>query len=115
MGATTILVTRNVRDRFRGFLASCTCEVAPGVYLGFDMNSRVRERVWDVLESWWQLGDDASVVMAWPKADAPGGMRVKTLGVPPVELVEIDDLILTRRDADAEQRTVLTKRLGVRT
>jgi len=114
MSAATILVTRNVRDRFRGFLASCASEIAPGVYVGFAMNAGVRERVWAVLESWWQLGDDASVVMVWPEADAPGGIRVKTLGAPPVDLVEVDDLVLTRRDADAEQRAALLKRLGDR-
>lgn len=112
MTAATILVTTNVRERFRGFLASCACEIAPGIYVGFNMNAGVRERVWAVLESWWQLGDAASVVMVWPEADAPGGMRVKTMGAPAVELVEIDDLVLTRRDADAEQRAALLKRLG---
>lgn len=112
MSATTILITRNVRYRFRGFLASCTCEAAPGVYLGFDMNAGVRERLWGVLESWWQLGDDASIVMLWPKAHAPGGMSVKTLGAPAVDLVELDAMVLTRRDADADQRAMLLKRLG---
>ena len=112
MSPATILVTRNVRDRFRGFLASCGCELAPGVYVGFGMNAGVRDRVWAVLESWWQLGEDASVVMVWPEADAPGGMCVRTLGAPAVELVEVDDLVLTRRDADAEQRAALDKRLG---
>ena len=113
MTGATILVTRNVRERFRGFLASCAAEVAPGVYVGFGMSAGVRERVWAVLESWWQLGDDASVVMVWPEAEAPGGMRVNTLGAPPVQLVEVDDLILTRRDADADQRAALLKRLGL--
>jgi CRISPR-associated protein Cas2 len=113
MSGATIFVTRNVRERFRGFLASCTCEVAPGVYVGFGLNAGVRERIWDVLESWWQLGDDASVVGVWPEADAPGGMRVKVLGAPAVELVEVGDLVLTRRDADAEQRAALFKRLGL--
>lgn len=112
MSQATILVTRNVRDRFRGFLASCTSEVAAGVYVGFDLNAAVRERIWAVLESWWQLGCDASVVMVWPEADAPGGVRVKTLGEPAVELVEVGDLVLTRRDTNAEQRAALAKRLG---
>lgn len=112
MTGATILVTRNVRERFRGFLASCASEVAPGVYVGFAMNAGVRERVWAVLESWWQLGDDASVVMVWPEPDAPGGVRVKTLGAPPVDLVEVDDIVLSRRDADAEQRAALAKRLA---
>ncbi len=112
MTTATILVTRNVRDRFRGFLASCASEVAAGVYVGFDMSAGVRQRVWDVLESWWQLGDDASVVMVWPEADAPGGMRVRTLGTPGIDLVEVGDLVLTRRDTNAEQRAALAKRLG---
>jgi CRISPR-associated protein Cas2 len=113
MSGATIFVTRNVRDRFRGFLASCTSEVAAGVYVGFGLNAGLRDRIWGVLESWWQLGDDASVVMVWPEASAPGGMGIKTLGTPAIDLVEVGDLVLTRRDADAEQRAALRKRLGI--
>ena len=42
----TVIVTRNVEDRYRGFLASCMLEIAPGVYTGPRMTPGVRDRVW---------------------------------------------------------------------
>lgn len=76
----TVVVTRNVRERFRGFLASVMCEIAPGVYTAPRMNRRVRERVWSVLESWWAHGEDAMIVMTWPDSKLPGGQEVHVLG-----------------------------------
>jgi CRISPR-associated endoribonuclease Cas2 subtype I-E len=55
----TVVVTRNVPDRYRGFLASCMLELAPGVYTSPHMNQSVRERVW----------------AAWGGVDAAGGNR----------------------------------------
>ncbi|MEO0813153.1 MAG: type I-E CRISPR-associated endoribonuclease Cas2e, partial [Myxococcota bacterium] len=37
----TVIVTRNVPMRFRGFLASCMLEIAPGVYTSPGMNRGV--------------------------------------------------------------------------
>ena len=48
----TVVVTNNVPNRFRGFLASCMCEIAPGGYTAPRLTKAVRERVWAVLESW---------------------------------------------------------------
>ena len=44
-----VIVTRDVPARFRGFLASCMLEIAPGVYTQPDMSASVRERAWTVL------------------------------------------------------------------
>ena len=41
----TVVVTRNVAPRFRGFLASVMLEIAPGVYTAPEMSKGVRERV----------------------------------------------------------------------
>jgi len=40
-----VVVTRDVADRFRGFLASVMLEVAPAVYISPRMTKGVRERV----------------------------------------------------------------------
>jgi len=48
----TVVVTRDVPDRFRGFLASCMLEIAPGVYTQPRLSAGVRERVWTVLADW---------------------------------------------------------------
>ena len=49
----TMVVTRNVEARYRGFLTSLMLEVAPGVYVAPDMTKAVRTRVWYVLKDWW--------------------------------------------------------------
>jgi CRISPR-associated protein Cas2 len=101
----TVVVTRNVSPRFRGFLASVMLEIAPGVYTGPGMSAGVRERVWDVLSQWFEAGAAAgqgsdevpSIVMTWLDKSAPAGQRVETLGIPAKSLVEADGLFLVRR------------------
>lgn len=93
----TLAVTRNVSNRMRGFLASSMLELAPGVYSAPRLSPAVRDRIWAVLEDWFRAEKEASVVMVWQDANMPGGQNVKTLGLPPVELVELDGLIVTRR------------------
>ncbi len=93
----TVVVTRNVSDRIRGFLASSMLEMAPGVYSAPRISPNVRERLWRVLSEWYEAEDKASIVMLWQDSQVPAGQAVQVLGEPPVELIEIDGLILTRR------------------
>jgi len=99
----TVVVTRNVSDRIRGFLASSMLELGPGVYSAPRLSVAVCERIWDVVSEWFLLEREASVVMVWADAQVPGGQNVQVLGVPPVELVEIDGLIVTRRPLKPEK------------
>jgi CRISPR-associated protein Cas2 len=93
----TVVVTRNVSDRARGFLAGAMLELAPGVYSAPRISPAVRDRLWTVLEEWFPNERDASVVMLWQERDVPGGQAVRTLGSPPVALVEVDGLLLARQ------------------
>lgn len=93
----TLVVTRNVSDRVRGFLASSLLELAPGVYSAPRINPAVRERIWKVLSDWFPAEVDASIIMVWADSQFPGGQNVQMLGIPPVTLVEIDGLVITRR------------------
>jgi len=93
----TVVVTRNVSDRIRGFLASSMLELAPGVYSGARLSPAVRDRIWSVLEGWFLAEVDASIVMVWQEANMPGGQAVKSLGTPPVDLVELDGVVLAKR------------------
>ena len=95
--ALVVIVTRDVADRFRGFLASVMLEVAPTVYISPRMNQGVRTRTWEVLRKWHQAEPNGSIVMVWRDIDQTGGVGIATLGTPPRELVEIDGLWLTRR------------------
>ena len=98
----TVVVTRNVAPRFRGFLASAMLEIAPGVYTAPSMTAGVRDRVWEVLAEWFAAGattggrpdDVASILMTWRDKTAEGGQRISTLGVPAKILVEADGIIL---------------------
>ncbi len=93
----TLVVTRNVSDRVRGFLASSLLELAPGVYSAPHISPAVRERIWAVLADWFLQEKEASVVMVWADNTAPCGQSVRTLGVPPIEVVSLDGLLATVR------------------
>lgn len=93
----TVIVTRNVSDRVRGFLASCMLEFAPGVYSSARMSPGVRERVWEVITGWFPYEEEASIVMVHSDPAMPGGQSARFLGVPPVDLVELDGIVLARR------------------
>lgn len=94
----TVVVTRNVSNRIRGFLASSMLEVAPGVYSGARLSPAVRDRIWDVLNDWFYDELDAGIVMLWYEPSMPGGQQVRILGSPPLNLVELDGVVLTRTD-----------------
>ncbi len=93
----TVIVTRNVTPRVRGFLASVLLELAPGVYSAARLSPAVRQRVWGVLEDWFPNEKEASIIMLWQEHAMPGGQAVKTLGSPPIDFVEVDGIILARR------------------
>jgi CRISPR-associated protein Cas2 len=93
----TVVVTRNVSDRVRGFLASSMLEMAPGVYSAPRISPAVRDRIWRVLAGWFLNEKDASVVMLWADPAMPGGQAVLTLGSPPIRLVEVDGMLTAHK------------------
>lgn len=95
----TVIVTRDVDDRYRGFLSSVMLEISAGVYTSARLNKGTRERVWAVLSGWHRALGRGSVVMTWRDVNAPGGQGLLFLGEPPRELVEVDDMVLVRRNA----------------
>lgn len=99
----TVVVTRNVPDRIRGFLASSMLEIGPGVYTGSNLSVAVRNRIWDVLVEWFP-GKDSSIVMVWADKKVPGGQSVKVLGIPPISLVELDGIVLSCRSPQKESK-----------
>lgn len=108
----TVVVTRNVSDRMRGFLASTMLEVAPGTYSAPRISPGVRERIWAVLEGWFSNEKEASIVMIWQEREIPGGQAVRVLGSPPIEFVEVDGLILARRPLNSSSEECANKNLG---
>ncbi len=93
----TVVVTRNVSDRVRGFLASSMLELAPGVYSAPKFSPAVRDRIWEVLVEWFSAEEKASIIMLWREPSLPGGQAVRVLGLPPIDLVMVDGILLSRR------------------
>ena len=92
-----MVVTRNVEDRYRGFLASVMLEVAPGIYVAPDLPESVRTRMWNVLSAWWAALGAGSVVLVWRNNKAVGNLRIESLGEPPKEIVDADGILLAKR------------------
>lgn len=110
----TIAITRNVPDRFNGFISSCMHELAPGVYVAPRLKKSVRERLWEVMMEWSELiPDDGGVVLFWKSRKAPSGLGVRVLGWPKKELVEYEGMWLTFRELtkahDTEELEELSK------
>jgi len=93
----TVVVTRDVEARYRGFLTSVMLEVAPGVYVAPNLSAAVRHRVWEVLKSWWFTLGRGALVMVWRDKTASGNLRIETLGEPSKEIVDADGVLLLKR------------------
>ena len=95
----TVVVTRNVPDRYRGFLASCMLEVAPGVYTSPRMTKGVRERIWQVCEEWGvSLPAEGGVLLTWRDKDEPSGQGLRTLGWARNDIVDHEGVWMVRRE-----------------
>ncbi len=94
----TVIVTRDVEARYRGFLSSVMLEVSAGVYVAPDMSTGVRKRVWDVVSHWWETLRRGSLVMVWRDKAATGHLRIEILGDAPKEIVDADGILLVKRE-----------------
>ena len=70
----TVIVTRDVPQRTRGFLASVMPEPAPGVYTSGELSKSVRERIWAMMQDWYGATHEGSIVLIWRDDKAPGGL-----------------------------------------
>ncbi|MDQ2093291.1 type I-E CRISPR-associated endoribonuclease Cas2e [Rhodalgimonas zhirmunskyi] len=93
----TIIVTRDVQARYRGFLTSVMLEISPGVYVAPDMTAGVRGRVWGVVCDWWESLRQGSLTLVWRDTSAAGNLRIETLGSPPKAIVDADGILLVKR------------------
>ncbi len=94
----TVVVTRDVEDRYRGFLSSVMLELAPGVYTGPRLSRGARERVWRVLSDWHSELRRGAILMTWRETTAPGGQGVLMLSETRRMLVDVDGVLLVRRE-----------------
>lgn len=94
--ALVTIVTRDVADRFRGFLGSMILEVAPCTYVSPRMSKGVRERAWKVMTEWHNAEPRGSIVMIWRDREAIGGVGLAYLGAPAKTLIEMDGMWIAR-------------------
>ena len=94
---TTLVVTRDVEPRYRGYLTSIMLELSPGVYLAPQLSAAVRERTWAVLSEWHGQLRRGAIVLAWADAKRSGGMAIEVLGEAPKEIIDADGVLLVRR------------------
>lgn len=95
--ALTMVVTRDVEMRYRGFLTSVMLEVAPGVDVAPEMSAAVRDRVWSVMSDWWHSLGRGSLTMVWRDTKAVGNLRIENLGEPAKFIVDADGVLLVKR------------------
>ena len=94
----TVVIVRDVADRYRGFLASVMPEVAPGVFVSPELSRAVRDRLWAVLDGWWSGVPGGSIVLTWRDDSAPGRLGLLTLGLTKRTLIELDGALLVCRN-----------------
>lgn len=114
---TTIAITRNVPDRFRGFLGSVMLEVTPGVYVSPNLSAGVRQRVIEVCREWSVLlAIDGSVTLIWRSKNEPGGLAIEVIGLhQSAHLTQHNGLWLGRSDLTESERCHLQSLCGVAT
>ena len=93
----TVLITRDVEDRYRGFLASTMLEASAGVYVSKSLTPRARDKVWKVVADWHATLGRGSLTLLYPDSACDGGLAVKTLGAPTRRPVLIDGALLMLR------------------
>ncbi|MFW6082840.1 MAG: type I-E CRISPR-associated endoribonuclease Cas2e, partial [Chloroflexota bacterium] len=81
-------------------------ELGPGIYSGVRLTSGARERIWRVLQEWFAMEQDASIVMLWHDSAISAGQAVRVLGVPPVRLVSMDGLVLSKRNGEPLEQSL---------
>lgn len=92
----TVIITRDVDNRFRGLLRSAMPEVSTSVYVSSQLNREARNRLWDVIDRWHKALQRGSVIMIWRDGRLSGDMGVKIVGNAPRDLYDADGILLTR-------------------
>ncbi len=86
----TVIITRDVEERYRGFILSCMPEIAPGIYASANLNQGIRERLWFVVSDWHRQAGRGSISMIHEEKTSPSGLHIKSVGEPAKELIDFD-------------------------
>lgn len=92
----TVVITRDVDNRYRGLLRSVMLEASTSIYVSSQLNRKARRRLWEVIERWHRALQRGSIVMIWRDASTSGDIGVASLGNTSRDLCEVDGILLTR-------------------
>ena len=93
----TVVITRDVEDRYRGLLSSAMLEAAPGVYVSRALSARARQALWKIVTGWHAQLGRGSVTLLYADPACDGGIAVMSLGTPPRQPVSLDGALLMHR------------------
>ena len=94
-----VICLAGVAERFHGFLRSCMLNPHPGVYIAVDLDTGSRDRIWAILERWWDAEPNGSGLLVWRDKTKPMSIDMKSFGAPRRDIVEIEDHYALRRIA----------------
>ncbi|CCG07921.1 type I-E CRISPR-associated endoribonuclease Cas2e [Pararhodospirillum photometricum] len=89
-----LICASNTVDRVHGFLRSCMLNPHPGVYVSVTLDAGSRERVWTILEGWWNAEPQGTLLMMYKAKEKPMGLDFRSLGVPKRTVVERDGIYM---------------------
>lgn len=93
----TVVITRDVEDRYRGLLSSAMLEAGPGTYVSRSLNARTRDALWQIIVHWHAALQRGSVTMLFVDPKEDGGIAVRNAGTPARRAVRLDGTLLMHR------------------
>ena len=92
-----VICVSDVADRFHGFLRSVMLNPHPGVYVAMDLDAGARDRVWKVIEEWWEAEPRGMGVLIVRNKEKTGMMELKSFGATKREITEYDEIYAVKR------------------
>lgn len=86
-----VICVSDVADRFHGFLRSVMLNPHPGVYVDADLDAGSRERIWTILERWWEAEPRGMGIMLWRDKSRPMALDMRSFGAPKRKIIEYED------------------------
>jgi CRISPR-associated protein Cas2 len=93
----TVVITRDVEDRYRGLLASAMLEASAGVYFSNGLSARARDKLWGIVSDWHGQLTRGSLTMLFADSSSDGGVSVRSVGLPARRPVRLDGALLMHR------------------
>lgn len=101
-----VICLNGVADRCHGYLRSIMLNVHTGVYVSMDLDAGSRDRVWAVLEDWWQWEPRGQAVMIYRDKSKPMEIDFRILGGTKRPMVEYEEQYALLRSGTEEIQSI---------